>query len=88
MKTKSDDNKYRKVLLAAQRTRQLQKGAIPRVKATGARASRIALTEINEGLIQAQGEDHSQEETLCSVPPAPTKSLTQAKPTKKGAGSK
>jgi DNA-directed RNA polymerase omega subunit len=45
------ENKYRKVLLAAQRTKQLQNGARPRLRAPGTRPTRIALAEIEQGLI-------------------------------------
>ena len=45
------DNKYRKVLLAAQRAKQLKNGARQRVRLVGAKATRIALTEIEQGLI-------------------------------------
>lgn len=48
------DNKYRKVLLAAQRTKQLKNGARQRVRLAGAKATRIALTEIEQGLISYQ----------------------------------
>lgn len=54
MKNSFDNNKYRKVLLAAQRTKQLQNGARPRVRAVGARPTRIALAEIEQGLIGSQ----------------------------------
>lgn len=45
---------YRKVLLAAQRTKQLQNGARPRVRLVDAKPSRIAIAEINQGLIGFQ----------------------------------
>lgn len=45
------ENKYRKVLLAAQRTKQLQNGARPRVRVPGTRPTRIAIAEIEQGLI-------------------------------------
>lgn len=48
------DNKYRKVLLAAQRIKQLQNGAHPRVRLVGAKPSRIAIAEIDQGLIGFQ----------------------------------
>ena len=51
MKTGSDNSKYRKVLLVAQRTKQLQNGARPRVRLVGEKPSRIARTEVEQGLI-------------------------------------
>ena len=74
-------SKYQKVLLAAQRAKQLQNGATPRVKAAGAKPSKIALSEIEQGLLQMKGGEE-QEEILCSVPPA----QERTKPTVKGKG--
>ncbi|HZS04913.1 MAG TPA: DNA-directed RNA polymerase subunit omega [Blastocatellia bacterium] len=51
MKISVIDNKYRKVLAVAQRARQIQKGARPLVHVPGMRATRIALEEIERGLI-------------------------------------
>ncbi|MBL8204683.1 MAG: DNA-directed RNA polymerase subunit omega [Blastocatellia bacterium] len=51
MKYTLEKNKYRIVLLAAQRAKQLQHGARQRVNLTGAKSTRIALTEIQQGLI-------------------------------------
>jgi len=45
------DSKYRKILLAAKRSKQIQKGALPRVRLNG-KPTRIALEEINQGLVQ------------------------------------
>jgi DNA-directed RNA polymerase omega subunit len=45
------ENRYRKVLAAAQRARQLKNGARPRVDLPGVRATRLALEEIERGLI-------------------------------------
>lgn len=73
-------NKYRQVLLAAQRTKQLHNGAQPRVKAAGAKPSRIALNEVEQGLIQTKGG--AQEEILCAVPPSPKESIKSAKKSK------
>lgn len=47
-------SKYRKVLLAVQRTKQLQNGARPRVNLVDAKPSRIAIAEIDLGLIGFQ----------------------------------
>jgi DNA-directed RNA polymerase omega subunit len=51
MKYTVEKNKYRIVLLAAQRAKQLQNGARQRVPIVGAKATRVALTEIQQGLI-------------------------------------
>ncbi len=48
------DSKYRLVLLAAKRSKQLQKGAKPRVQSTAKKFTRIALEEVERGLIQYQ----------------------------------
>jgi DNA-directed RNA polymerase omega subunit len=50
MKTQSIDSKYRKILIAAKRSKQIQKGARPRVNIT-AKPTRIALEEVERGLI-------------------------------------
>jgi DNA-directed RNA polymerase subunit K/omega len=51
MKTDNKDNKYRKVLVMAQRAKQLQNGARPRVSIPGSRATRIAREEVEQRLI-------------------------------------
>ena len=45
------DSKYRKILSAAKRSTQLQKGARPRVQIPNAKPTRVALEEISRGLI-------------------------------------
>lgn len=45
------ENKYRKVLVAAQRARQIEKGARPLVQVANMKATCIALQEVEEGLI-------------------------------------
>lgn len=45
------DSKYRKILLAAKRSKQIQNGARPRVNLPNAKATRVALAEIDRGLI-------------------------------------
>ncbi|HZS06839.1 MAG TPA: DNA-directed RNA polymerase subunit omega [Blastocatellia bacterium] len=51
MKESIIENKYCKVIAAAQRARQIQKGARTRLQMPGVRATRIALEEIEQGLI-------------------------------------
>ena len=48
------DSKYRLVLLAAKRSKQLQKGAKPRVQSSAKKPTRVALEEVQQGLIQYQ----------------------------------
>lgn len=45
------DSKYRKILLAAKRSKQIQNGARPRIHIPNAKPTRIALAEIDRGLI-------------------------------------
>ncbi len=45
------DSKYRKILIAAKRSKQLQKGARPRVSMPNAKLTRVALEEVERGLI-------------------------------------
>jgi DNA-directed RNA polymerase subunit omega len=45
------DNKFLKVLIAAQRAKQLHKGARPLIQNSNTRATRIALEEVERGLI-------------------------------------
>ena len=48
------DSKYRLVLLAARRSKQLQKGAKPRLQSNAKKFTRVALEEVQRGLIQYQ----------------------------------
>ena len=45
------DSKYRKILIAAKRSKQIQNGARPRVHLPNAKSTRVALAEIDRGLI-------------------------------------
>jgi DNA-directed RNA polymerase subunit omega len=45
------DNRFLKVLITAQRAKQLHKGARPLVQKANTRATRIALEEVERGLI-------------------------------------
>jgi DNA-directed RNA polymerase omega subunit len=45
------NNKFLKVLIAAQRAKQLHKGARPLIQNSNTRATRIALEEVERGLI-------------------------------------
>lgn len=46
------DSKYRLVLLVARRSKQLQKGAKPRLQSTAKKPTRVALEEVQHGLIR------------------------------------
>ena len=48
------DSKYRLVLLAAKRSKQLQRGARPRLHSLAKKATRIALEEVQQGMVQYQ----------------------------------
>jgi DNA-directed RNA polymerase omega subunit len=51
MKTITTESKYCKVLVAAQRAKQLHHGASPRVRMPGVKQTRVALEEVERGLI-------------------------------------
>jgi DNA-directed RNA polymerase subunit omega len=60
------DSKYRLVLLAAKRSKQIQKGAKPRVQTGSRKPTRVALEEVERGLIPYQqakrpGAEESEE---------------------------
>ena len=48
------DSKYRLVLLAARRSKQIQKGAKPRLQTPAKKPTRIALEEVQRGLVPYQ----------------------------------
>lgn len=52
--TTSIDSKYRLVLLVARRSKQIQKGAKPRVPSSAKKPTRIAFEEVERGLVQYQ----------------------------------
>jgi DNA-directed RNA polymerase subunit omega len=52
--TSKIDSKYRLVLLAAKRSKQIQKGARPRIQTTAKKPTRVALEEVQRGLITYQ----------------------------------
>jgi DNA-directed RNA polymerase omega subunit len=51
MKNVISDNRFLKVLITAQRAKQIHKGARPLVQNSNTRATRIALEEVERGLI-------------------------------------
>jgi len=51
MNNVTSDNRFLKVLIAAQRAKQIHKGARPLVQNSNTRATRIALEEVERGLI-------------------------------------
>ena len=48
------DSKYRLVLLAAKRSKQLQRGAKPRIYSSARKTTRVALEEVRRGLVRYQ----------------------------------
>ncbi len=48
------DSKYRLVLLAARRSKQIQKGARPRIHTGARKPTRVALDEVERGLVPYQ----------------------------------
>ena len=50
--TNEIDSKYRLVLLAARRSKQLQKGAPLKIRSSAKKYTRMALEEVQQGLIQ------------------------------------
>jgi DNA-directed RNA polymerase omega subunit len=48
------DSKYRLVVLAAKRSKQLQRGAKPRIFSSARKTTRVALEEVKRGLVQYQ----------------------------------
>lgn len=52
--TTENDSKYRKIILAAQRSKQIQRGADPRVDMDPrkSKSTRIAMKELDEGKIE------------------------------------
>jgi DNA-directed RNA polymerase omega subunit len=48
------DSKYRLVLLAARRSKQLQRGAKPRIYSIAKKTTRVALEEVKRGLVRYQ----------------------------------
>jgi DNA-directed RNA polymerase subunit omega len=48
------DCKYRLVLLAAKRSKQLQRGAKPRIYSSAKKTTRVALEEVRRGLVRYQ----------------------------------
>lgn len=50
--TNEVDSKYRLVLLAAQRSKQLQRGAHPRIRSSAKKNTRIGLEEAQQGQLK------------------------------------
>ena len=46
------DSKYRKILIAAKRSKQLQRGARPRVNSMSVKTTKIAIEEVEHGMIE------------------------------------
>jgi len=59
------DSKYRLVILAARRSKQLQKGAKARAQVPSKKATKIALEEVEKGLVKYEklGKKVAEEES-------------------------
>ncbi len=55
------DSKYRKILIAAKRSKQLARGARPRVNMPNAKVTRLALEEVEQGKIEFEIFDAEEE---------------------------
>ena len=55
------DSKYRKILIAAKRSKQLARGARPRVVLPNAKVTRLALEEVDQGKIEFEIFDAEEE---------------------------
>lgn len=55
------DSKYRKILIAAKRSKQLQRGAKARVSINSVKPTRIALEEVEQGLIEFEVIDRTDD---------------------------
>ena len=55
------DNRFLKVLITAQRAKQIHKGALPLVRNSNTRATRIALEEVERGLISFEFMPHDSD---------------------------
>lgn len=65
MKTKNEiDSKFRFVILAAKRAKQLLHGAKPRIKSKSKNPIRIAQKEVREGLVEFELVEVKKEEIL------------------------
>jgi DNA-directed RNA polymerase subunit K/omega len=51
MKAAIGNNKFLKVLIATQRAKQIRKGSLPLIQSSSTRATRIAIEEVEQGLI-------------------------------------
>lgn len=54
---KEDMNRYRLVILAAQRARQLQAGVQARIDPKGHKPTEVAVDEVRQGLVEWQEKD-------------------------------
>ena len=55
------DSKYRKILIAAKRSKQLQRGAKARVSVNSVKPTRIALEEVEQGQIEFEVIERTEE---------------------------
>ena len=67
------DSKYRMILMAAKRARQLQGGAKPLVHTTSRKFTRIALEELKAGVLKFEYLHPVSAETVPKEPVSPAK---------------
>ena len=74
------DSKYRMILMAARRARQLQGGAKPLVHTTSRKTTRIALEEMKACVVKFEYlHPLINAETVLKEPPAPEKGAEKGK---------
>ena len=64
------DSKYRMILMAARRARQLQGGAKPMVHTTARKTTRVALEELDAGMVKFEYMHPVVTEPVPKEPPA------------------
>lgn len=67
------DSKYRMILMAAKRARQLQGGAKPLVHTTSRKTTRVAQEELNAGVVKFEYLHPVITDALSKETPAPDK---------------
>jgi DNA-directed RNA polymerase subunit omega len=78
------DSKYRMILMAARRARQLQGGAKPLVHTTSRKTTRVALEELNASVIRFEYlHPLITAEAALKEPPAPEKGSDKGEKGKK-----
>lgn len=61
-KTEHLDSAYRLVIVAAKRSKELQRGAIPRIDTQGHKSTTVAIREVKDNLVKFVIEEDEEEE--------------------------